>query len=388
VAVVAVVEIVLAARIGKSNRLANWNNQTVHDNAMRRDHPRALPTWLLRIYPKSNLVRDFLRWRWLSLLIGMLCVLGERLHAGDPAPASLPLPRVLFETSFEPWEGYDLERDLSEQNGWISEGTGGNGILEGPLVGFDGNVAYIGFSPPAKTNDFLNVWRPVGLQPLGKDLPVVQFNVVMQVFDSSTNAPYFDDFRWSVYNTAGDRLFTLDFANEDREINYALDDGKGFVKTGFGFRNDESYELVILMNFHRNVWTARVNDVVVVNGMPMSTQQKAVDFGDMDVVWAVNQVGKPGDNYMVFDDYQLTAQPVSSIPAMLEPLGLLNRDRFLLRVFGEPGLTYRLETSEDLVNWLPAGSGIAQQPGGYVDFQHAMEPQGSQKFFRAQAVAP
>lgn len=327
---------------------------------------------------------------WACLMLGLVVVwLGMARASGrDAAPASLPLPRVLFETSFEPWEGYSVDFDLTGQNGWVSEGTGGNGILEGPLEGFDGNVAYIGFSPPAKTNDFLNVWRPIGLQPLGKDLPIIQFNVVFQIFDSSTNAPYFDDFRWSVYNTAGDRLFTLDFANESREISYALDDGKGFTKTGFGFRNDESYELVILMNLHRNAWTARVNDVVVVNGMPMSTKQKTLDFGDMDAVWAIHTAGKPGDNYMVFDDYQITAQPVSSIPAMLEPLGLLNRDRFLLRVFGEPGLTYQLEWTSDMVNWFRAGSGIAQAPGGYVDFQDTVDTQGKQKFFRAYAVTP
>lgn len=313
---------------------------------------------------------------------------GHWFAAADPAPASLPLPRVLFETSFEPWEGYDTAEDLSGQNGWISEGSGGNGLLEGPLSGFDGNVAYIGFSPPAKTNDFLNVWRPIGLAPLGKDLPIIQFNVLFQIFDSSTNAPYFDDFRWSVYNVAGDRLFTLDFANDSREVNYALDDGKGFVSTGFGFRNDESYELVILMNFHSNVWTARVNDVVVVNGMPLSTRNKAVDFGDVDAVWAIATRGQPGDNYMVFDDFQLTAQPVSSIPASLEPLGLLNRDRFLFRVFGEPGLTYKIESSVDMLNWVPAGTGLAQAPGGYVDFQDSLDVQGRMKFFRAYAVTP
>ncbi len=310
------------------------------------------------------------------------------LRAGDPVPESLPLPRILFETGFEPWEGYNVDLDLAGQNGWVNEGTGGNGILPGPLDGFVGNVAYVGFSPPAKTNDFLNVWRPIGLKPLGQDLPVVQFTVSMQVVDSSTNAPFFDDFRWSVYSIAGDRLFTLDFANSDRSINYLLDDDKGFKPTGYSFRNDEIYDLVILMNMHRNIWSARVNDVLVVNGAPMTTKAKPVDIGDIDAVWAVNAIGKPGDNYMIFDDYQVSAQPVSSIPAMLVPVGLLNNNRFVIRVFGEPGLTYVLESSLDMENWLTTGSAIAQSPGGFVDFQDATDPRGRQKFFRAHAVAP
>ncbi len=307
---------------------------------------------------------------------------------GDATPASLPLPRILFETGFEPWEGYDLETDLSGQNNWVSEGTGGNGILEGPLQGFEGNVAYIGFTPPAATNEFLNVWRPINLKPVGKDLPIIQFNVVFQIFDSTTNAAFFDDFRWSVYTSQGERLFTLDFSNEHREISYLLDDDKGFQKTGFGFRNDESYELVLLMNFHRKLWTARINDVVVVNGLPLTTKLASIDFGDVDAVWAINGGGTPGDNFMVFDDYQLTAQPVSSIPAMLEPMGVLSNDRFLLRVLGEPGLTYVLESSFDLNQWIPAGSGIAQSPGGYVDFQDPLDTSGRKKFFRAHALAP
>ena len=32
------------------------------------------------------------------------------------------------------------------------------------------------------------------------------FKVSFQVFDSTTNAPYFDDFRWSAYNTREERL--------------------------------------------------------------------------------------------------------------------------------------------------------------------------------------
>lgn len=327
------------------------------------------------------------RWWLKACAIALLGAL-VRCGAGDPQPASLPLPRILFETGFEPWEGYDIDSDLAGQNGWISEGSGGNGMLAGPLAGFDGNVAYVGFSPPAKTNDFLNVWRPIGLKPLGNDQPVVQFTVSMQIFDSSTNAPYFDDFRWSVYNTRGDRLFTLDFANSDRTINYLLDDGKGFQPTGFSFRNDEIYDLVVLMNFHRNVWSARVNDVLVVNGAPMTTKSRPLELGDIDAVWAINGGGKPGDNFMVFDDYQITAQPVSSIPAMLTPLGLLTNSRFLVRVYGEPGLTYVLESSTDMQNWLPAGNGIAQSPGGYADFQDLPDVRGRQKFYRAYAVAP
>ena len=44
----------------------------------------------------------------------------------------------------------------------------------------------------------------------------------MMIVDS-TNAQS-DDFRWAVYNSEVQRLVTLDFDNETRNINYALDD--------------------------------------------------------------------------------------------------------------------------------------------------------------------
>ena len=52
--------------------------------------------------------------------------------------------QVLYKTGFEPEEGYDIKYTLAGQAGWLEEGTGGNGLIEGIFQDL-GNQAYIGF---------------------------------------------------------------------------------------------------------------------------------------------------------------------------------------------------------------------------------------------------
>src|SRR4029079_12084691 len=44
-------------------------------------------------------------------------------------PASARGAALLYQTGFDVSEGYDANLDLVGQNGWVGEGSGGNGIL-------------------------------------------------------------------------------------------------------------------------------------------------------------------------------------------------------------------------------------------------------------------
>lgn len=296
-------------------------------------------------------------------------------------------PRVLYETGFEAFEGYSTEKDLVGQNGWTSFGTAGNGVLTAGTPGFSGQAAYIGFMASA-SNDFFNIFRPVNLTPAGGDFPVVQFTVSFQIEDSTTNSPYFDDFRWSVYNTNDDRLFTLDFANEERLISYLLDDDKGFRATGFSFLNGEAYDLAVTLNYSRNLWSATINGAVLVNAAPITTRNAKLDLADIDAVWAIRTPGKPGDNFMIFDDYKITAQAVWTIPPVVEARGLLNGTQFLLRVLGEPGVIYALDATTDFVQWDEISRKVAQSPGGFAEFADPLVPGRAVRSYRARAIPP
>ncbi len=294
--------------------------------------------------------------------------------------------RVLFETGFEQFEGYDPDFDLSGQNGWIGLGSGGNGVLAGPIPGFQGQVAYVGFNPPSGTNDLLNLFRPVALVPVGNSLPLITFKVSFQIFDSTTNAPFFDDFRWSAYNTREERLFTLDFDNDAQQINYVLDDGKGFKPTGWSFVAGEAYDLTITLNFARNLWTADINGAVIVNAQPISTRGSKLDLNEIDAVWAIRTPGKAGDNFMVFDDYRLTALPIDEIPPTLEFVGQLTTGATIVRVLGEPGVLYSLERTADFNSWIQVATGRATAPDGFVEIHDTTALRGDHRFYRARSV--
>ena len=201
---------------------------------------------------------------------------------------------------FEFDSGYDPRFLLTGQMDWVGQGTGGNGLVTNLFSG-RGQQAYVGYFPPTETEDTLNVWRPLDLAPQRLQFPLVKFSVTMQIVDSVNNS--YDDFRWSVYNTNGLRLFTLDFDNYAGVISYSLNDTNGFVSTGFTFDNVGPYDLEINMNFSSNIWSAFLNDAVIVNGKQMSASDTVeLSLGDIDAVWAIRDPKKPGDNFMVFDD--------------------------------------------------------------------------------------
>ena len=174
----------------------------------------------------------------------------------------------------------------------------------------------------------------------------------MSIYDSFavTNR---DCFRWSIYNTnnGGERLFTLDFDNTTTEINYQLDD-KQFVFTDSLFENGDQdggeFDLVVIMNFADNLWSAWRNDLQIVDRKEMTTKGLALNLGDIEAVWVNAIRGKPGDNFMVFDNYAVTAEPY---PFSLDTVGRLSNGAFFLRLTGEPGRQYDIEVSEDLRDW-------------------------------------
>lgn len=312
--------------------------------------------------------------------------------AAEIAPASAI---VLYETGFEPYEGFSADEDLAGQGGWVGyandlEGKdapfGGNGVLAAPRPGFSGQYAYIGYVSSNPTADF-NLWRPVDLIPAVQPLPLIRFRVSFEITDSTVDAPYYDDFRWSIYNTEDHRLMSLDFDNDLREVNFILDESNPDIRsTGFTFDNGVPYDLEIDLNLQRNLWTARINGLVIVQAQPITTVGARLTFGDADAAWIIRDPRTPGDNYMVFDDYRITVEPLTDIPPTLEPIGFLTTGTFLIRVLGEPGVFYRLEATTDFKNWTTVDSGQAQSPGGFIDLKDHNAGEFSRRSYRAASV--
>jgi hypothetical protein len=297
--------------------------------------------------------------------------------------ASAPNQTVLYSTGFEAAEGFDNRLTLAGQNGWIAYGTGGNGLVTNAFEG-EGQQAFVGYAPPQSTNDILNVWRPVVYLPDANRTTQVQFTVWMAIVDSTNR--FYDDFRWSAYNTNSQRLFTLDFDNNSLLISYALDDGAGFVSTGIQYTNNTLYGLTINMDFTKNTWNATLNDQLVVAAKPITTATAPLNLGDVDAVWAIRDPGHPGNNYMVFDNYTLATVSDGSLPSAgsvrLEAVGRLPDGRFVMRLTGQPNQSITIEASNDFLNWFALKT-AATGSDGSLDFVDVTAGPFEQRYYRA-----
>jgi hypothetical protein len=293
--------------------------------------------------------------------------------------------RLVFYTGFEASEGYNSCCELRGQQGWIAEGSGGNGLVTNFFAGF-GQQAFIGYTPPAPKDRTLSLWRPLPEPVPRPGESVVKFSVLMQVEDPWPGNGKYDDFYWSAYNSDGQRLFSIDFDNWSAEILYDLDDPAGYQPTGFTFSNTVIYWLDVFMNFRRNTWMAMLNGVVVVDSQPITTKPNVrLNLSDMDAVWAVRLQGSPGENYLLFDEYTLTIEPGETIPPVLELVGRRPGGQFELIVHGERGLTYAIDVSEDLVTWETLAT--RRLDDGFWQFLDSTAPNYPRSFYRAREVA-
>lgn len=305
-----------------------------------------------------------------------------------PSPSHAAEPEVIYQTGFEPSEGFDLTFTLGGQDAWLQSETWGNGLVTNFFEGM-GQQAFVGFFPPEEENEgFVNVWRPLNVDDPAAGGRVIRFRVLMEIIDSTeTNANY-DCFRWSVYNNNSEnphRFFTIDFDNENLSINYDLDDAENFVSTGFQFQHGGLYELEVLMDFANNEWSALLEDVRIVNAKPITTTGAELTLGDVDAVWFIKTLNQPGDNYMLFDDYRVERVDPDggSEPDPVE-VTLVSRQengQVLIRVNGEPNTIYAVEATTDFQQWTEIDRG--QSADGVVEALDTGAPNFDWRFYRA-----
>jgi hypothetical protein len=222
----------------------------------------------------------------------------------------------LYSTAFETTNGFTLGPPLAGQNGWASLGPGQNGVLSNAFPG-QGQQGYIGF---ASTADAANtyLWQPLNYSADTNTRPVVTFAADMAVIDSGNF--FYDDFGWDVFNKNGDKLFFLDFDNSNTKIYYQLNNSSFFYDTGQVFQDGPIYHLEVTMDFSRNLWRATLNGNALAQGQPISaTNNVSLSLGDIDAVWFQSS-GFAGNNYMIFDNYSVSAGPDQAPRIITAPL--------------------------------------------------------------------
>jgi hypothetical protein len=286
---------------------------------------------------------------------------------------------VLYETKFERAEGYDPNLDLAGQRGWRIDGTGGNGLLEEFFPGL-GQQAYIGFQPPQE-GEYTVVWRPIDFSPPPTNT-IVKFSVKMGIMQSTAGGD--DEFRWAIYNRSGGRLFGLNFETASGDVSYQNED-LIYRSSGWKFPFGGAEDLEIWMDFTRNSWTARFNDIVLANAQPISvTNATEMSIGDVDAVWFINNLAGVGNNYMVFDDYRVVSERLKAIPAFLEPLRRTSEGFFQFVVYGQPEVPYAVEYSTDFQSWNLHGE--YQDDEGTFVFEDHLTGTDRYRFYRVREL--
>jgi hypothetical protein len=194
---------------------------------------------------------------------------------------------------------------------------------------------------------------------------LVTFDVLMTIVDSTLAHTNRDIFRWSVYNMQGDRLFSVDFDNLFLDVSYRLDGAATLVVTDQLFTNDVPFQFSLSMDFQSNQWSAAIDGVPFLTGLPITTTNAPLNLGDVDAVWVITDPDDPGDNHMVFDNYRVTAASTETGSAWLEPLGHVG-NLFLLRLHGPNDCRYALDVTTNLTTWLPLKTNVVT--GGYFDY--------------------
>lgn len=327
--------------------------------------------------------------KWVALL-GCLATIGHMQAQTDTKTAKL-----IYETHFEEDEGYSFDVDLIGQNGWIGFG-GGDSFLEqsndgstGLVTDFlegQGQQAYIGFVKPEHETDieFLSLLQPLDYAPADGSGDILRFTVSMGIIDSTNGER--DNFRWSVYNTEGFRLFSLDFDNETKVISYALDDAEPLQPTGFEFDNDTFYRIRLDIDFENNKWSAYAGEVVLVKDLPVSTQNLKRDLSDIDAVWAIFNPEAPGDNYMVFDNYRIETWGDPPAPPSLRPLGRLPNGDFVIRIEGPAGGQYQVEATTDFREWVVVQDKLELNQTGKLDWVDDSASADTARFYRLKSL--
>lgn len=291
----------------------------------------------------------------------------------------------VYFTAFEAAEGYstNLNLTLVGQGGWIGDGTGDNGVVNQFIPG-QGQQALVGGASPLPADKDLVVWRPINFNPIAAGFPIVKFSVLMNIADSLNSQ--WDAFRWSVYNIQGQRLFSLEFDNyyEFLDVGYQLDGTNKTQFTSVKYVNNSNYTLTVTMNYASNRWSASLNNTLITTNQLITTTNAALNLGDVDAVWLIYNTNAPGDNYLLFDNYRVTAESIPVTPAQVQFLGRTGEGWGLLRVFGANGAKWSLDATTNLVNWTALKTN--QISGTYYDHVDTGAAGIARRFYRARYV--
>ena len=143
------------------------------------------------------------------------------------------------------------------------------------------------------------------------------------------------------------------------------------------------------MNFASNLWSATLNNYLIVNSQPISKRDETLDLGDIDAVWIMGWENETfGENYLLFDNYRVAADIVRPLPCAVELLEITGDRQARLSITGQRGLDYVVDASANLVDWTAITTNTVPDEAGSFEILDADAAAESPRFYRARAVWP
>lgn len=354
--------------------------------------------------------------------IGKRCC--EAIIAGSLVLAATASGGEAYYTSFENFAvGEDT---IIGTDSW--QGTFAGAKLHGTMnelqhgVPSFGNAAFIGglvttasyTSASGTSAVFPYIRRAVNLDPLALNQEVATFGVVFGIKDSTsaslitgTSRYKRDNFEYLVYSQAGALLGGVQFDNTTLDPSSGLPQGLiyrlawsgtafQYIKTDYKFIPETLEALQFRINFRTNRWTATLGGVPLFQDIAFYTGSQTKNLGFVMVKLGVplysydpfsrKTIVTPGDNYMLFDDYAVRTDPVTTTLSISKT----NSGAAVLTWNEEAGYSYQVQYSADCLTWKTdlAGSSHAASVTGNATFTDPTPAPPSRRFYRVRRSYP
>jgi hypothetical protein len=297
--------------------------------------------------------------------------------------AALPcLADIVYRTDFENFAVGPNQ--LVGTEAWVGNSTnsGSHGIDLDAIPGSGlGKTAYIGYAPPSGSANPVVIYRPVNLDPANNSEPVIEFESLLGIKDSTNN--YRDDFTISFYNISGTRLAAIRFHNDGFNSLIFRSDGGSQTNTNVSFLPGELHLLYVRLDLVMNRWSAFLDGIPLFNGATFNATSATRNLGSVGVDWRRGHrpigVTTWGDNWMLIADWA-----VRTVPFAMESSTRNANGSFTLKWAGDPGRSYQVLHSSDLKVWhdtLPDSSLPVQNVLGTLSFTNSA-PLPEKRFYR------
>lgn len=287
---------------------------------------------------------------------------------------------TLYTTDFEEFSAGDDR--WAGTSGWMatSVGVGVHGIDQDILPGL-GKTAFLGFNRPK--SPFVTVFRPVLYNPITQGTPLIEFETLMGIQDSTNGNR--DSFFFTFYNGSGNLLGSIRFDNSELSYGIWRLDGASQFDTGVEFVRLELHLLFASINFSNNTWSADLDGIPLFTNAPFNATSQPLDLGYVAAEWqlAAATTNGYGDNWMLIADWTVRAFPSANEPFQIEDATVPASGLPAVNWTGAYGFDDHIEHSVDLQAWtsgLP--NSVFSNVAAATPLTFTEESDVTQRFFR------